>query len=93
MILFALCLICGVLGAVYQGAFNFNQVLFAPIDSAANGNADESAIPIYIALITFFYCMIIFQNIIPIAIYISVDIAKSFQVCSYIKPLIFFNFF
>ncbi len=78
MILFVLCLICGVLGAVYQGAFNFNGVLFAPTDSS--DTKDYSTNPAFIAFLTFFYCMIIYQNIIPIAIYISVDFAKSFQV-------------
>jgi phospholipid-translocating ATPase len=35
--------------------------------------------PAVIALITFFRAMIAFQNIIPIALYISIDIAKTFQ--------------
>lgn len=31
------------------------------------------------AILTFFRAMIAFQNIIPIALYISIDIAKTFQ--------------
>ncbi|KAJ3415826.1 hypothetical protein HDV05_004099 [Chytridiales sp. JEL 0842] len=71
MLLAAMCLICGLTAAVYTGAFNWEN---APFASAENGYT-----PFYSAVVTFFSCMIIFQNIIPIALYISVDITKSIQ--------------
>ncbi|KAJ3225401.1 hypothetical protein HK099_006859 [Clydaea vesicula] len=84
LILFAMCTICGVLGAIYQGAFNFSNVIFAlncnKYEEQANiATCSDTGRPEIIAILTFFSCMIIFQNIIPIAIYISVDVAKTFQ--------------
>lgn len=75
-ILFAMCAICGVLGAIYQGAFNFANVPF----TVSTGSGSLEAYPEFAFLFAFFNCMIIFQNIIPIALYISIDVSKSLQV-------------
>lgn len=89
MILFGLCFISGILGAVYQGAFDF-AAFIAPNSFVTSGLLGIN-VPFvetvgllgstsYTFLITFFSCVIIFQNIIPIALYISVDVAKTIQV-------------
>ena len=73
VILFGMCLICGLAAAVYEIAFikeNSPTVLI---------NSTDSEAPEIAAVLSFFRCMIIFQNIIPIALYISIDIAKMIQ--------------
>jgi phospholipid-translocating ATPase len=72
MLLAAMCLICGLTAAVYTGAFLWENAPFS-----SEGYYSDT--PVSSAFITFFTCMIIFQNIIPIALYISVDITKSIQ--------------
>jgi phospholipid-translocating ATPase len=84
MILFIMCLVVGILSAIYQSAFNFetnNSEFNVPVgDRTIDLNTTPLSEPAYIALLTFASCLIIFQNIIPIAIYISVDVAKMVQV-------------
>ncbi|KAJ3384903.1 hypothetical protein HDU92_003332 [Lobulomyces angularis] len=86
MILFTMCLACGVLGAIYQIAFNFVSNSSGEFINKPNFLETDPlkiilpiAEPTFIALLTFASCLIIFQNIIPIAIYISVDVAKTFN--------------
>ena len=71
--LFGMCLICGLAVAIYQVTFSIEK----PIYLGTNPSDYES--PQLIAILTFFRCMIIYQNIIPIALYISIDIAKTVQ--------------
>ena len=72
-ILGCLCLICGVVGALYNSSFRFQ---LSPDSGFA---ADQFNTDFLSGLITFFNCMIIFQNIIPIALYISLEATKSAQ--------------
>ncbi|KAJ3105718.1 hypothetical protein HDU97_007695 [Phlyctochytrium planicorne] len=72
LLLVGMCLICGLISAVYAGTFIKEKAPFAWSDG-------DSYSPAYAAFVTFFSCMIIFQAIIPIALYISVDISKTVQ--------------
>ncbi|KAI8829565.1 hypothetical protein BJ741DRAFT_712833 [Chytriomyces cf. hyalinus JEL632] len=67
----AMCLICALISAVYTATFIHEDALFAP-------NAGQYT-PLYAAFIAFFSCLIIFQNIVPISLYISVDVSKTVQ--------------
>lgn len=72
-ILSALCLICAVAGALYNGSFRFQL-------SPDYGITHEHYYSDIVAgIITFFNCLIIFQNLIPIALYISLEVTKSAQ--------------
>ncbi|KAI9203837.1 uncharacterized protein BJ171DRAFT_562172 [Polychytrium aggregatum] len=75
LVLVAMCTICGIIQGVYAGSFIFEDAPFAP----EGGKDTLSSSPAFSAFLTFFNCMIMFQNIIPIALYISIDIAKSVQ--------------
>ncbi|KAL3900317.1 MAG: hypothetical protein SGCHY_001422 [Lobulomycetales sp.] len=83
MILFIMCLVVGILSAIYQSAFNFETQNSSFNIPASDRTIDLKSAPLsepaYIALLTFASAMIIFQNIIPIAIYISVDVCKMVQ--------------
>ncbi|KAJ3218785.1 hypothetical protein HDU67_004033 [Dinochytrium kinnereticum] len=72
LLLIGMCLVCGLISAVYAGTFIGEKAPFAWADG-------DSYSPAYAAFVTFFSCMIIFQAIIPIALYISVDISKTVQ--------------
>ncbi|TPX70129.1 hypothetical protein SpCBS45565_g01922 [Spizellomyces sp. 'palustris'] len=73
MLLSAMCMICAVIAAMYASTYIHEGAVFA-------GNAtSDMETPSYTAFVTFFLCMIIFQNIIPIALVISVEVAKLFQ--------------
>ncbi|KAJ3270267.1 hypothetical protein HK104_004961, partial [Borealophlyctis nickersoniae] len=73
LLLCVMCLICAVISAIYAATYILENAPFAGSDQ------QNMETPMYTAFVTFFSCMIIFQNIIPIALYISVDIAKTFQ--------------
>ena len=68
-----MCLICTLSAALYQNAFRIENVPYLGI---SYGDFQSPEIG---AVLTFFLAMIAFQNIIPIALYISIDIAKTFQ--------------
>ncbi|KAJ3194579.1 hypothetical protein HK101_002390 [Irineochytrium annulatum] len=73
LLLTGMCLICSLISALYAGTFLWEKSPFS-----YDGSSD-AYYPSYAAFVTFFSCMIIFQNIIPIALYISVDISKTVQ--------------
>ncbi|TPX57373.1 hypothetical protein PhCBS80983_g03846 [Powellomyces hirtus] len=82
MLLSAMCMVCAVVAAIYAGSFGFEDAIFAGVHFDAEfGNAafENFETPSYTAFVTFFLCMIIFQAIIPIALVISVELAKLFQ--------------
>ncbi|KAJ3012256.1 hypothetical protein HKX48_006359 [Thoreauomyces humboldtii] len=80
MLLCAMCLVCAVVAAIYGGSFGFEGAIFAGVNfDAALGVSSNFEAPGYTAFITFFLCMIVFQTIIPIALVISVELAKLFQ--------------
>ncbi|KAH6588459.1 hypothetical protein BASA61_005914 [Batrachochytrium salamandrivorans] len=72
-ILTGMCLICGLISAFYASSFIFE---LAPFEGTTKENITS---PLTMGILTFFRCMIIFQNIIPIALYISLDVTKTFQ--------------
>ncbi|KAJ1561272.1 hypothetical protein HK405_004417 [Cladochytrium tenue] len=71
LLLGAVCVICTAIASIYTGVFLFEDATYVPKDSTFT--------PLYTAFFTFFNCMIIFQSIIPIALYISVEISKTAQ--------------
>ncbi|KAJ3156875.1 hypothetical protein HDU86_003410 [Geranomyces michiganensis] len=83
MLLSGMCLVCAVVAAIYSGSFGFEGAVFAGVqfDTVITGPTAKSDFetPSYTAFVTFFLCMIIFQAIIPIALVISVELAKLFQ--------------
>ncbi|KAJ3205624.1 hypothetical protein HDU82_005066 [Entophlyctis luteolus] len=70
-ILGAMCIICSLICSVYTGTFIFENALFNPEEGQYT--------PVYAAFVAFFLCLINFQNIVPISLYISVDISKIVQ--------------
>ncbi|KAI9179525.1 phospholipid transporting ATPase [Blastocladiella emersonii ATCC 22665] len=74
LILFAMSLVCGITHILYFSAFNFEAAPFAlePYDRDPAGE-------LYVGIITFFTCSIIFQNILPISLYVTVEIVKTAQ--------------
>nr|KAJ3422186.1 hypothetical protein HK105_000825 [Polyrhizophydium stewartii] len=73
VILAGLCLTCALISALYARSFQFEVPPFA---GTTQENIED---PFWAGILTFFRCMIIFQNIIPIALYISLDVTKTFQ--------------
>ncbi|KAI9364414.1 hypothetical protein DFJ73DRAFT_809180 [Zopfochytrium polystomum] len=73
LLLGGICVICTTLSALYTGTFIYESPPFVPAPGSANFTT------LYTAFFTFFHCMIIFQSIIPIALYISVDVSKTIQ--------------
>ncbi|ORZ32831.1 hypothetical protein BCR44DRAFT_1439375 [Catenaria anguillulae PL171] len=74
LILFAMCLVCGITHILYFAAFNFENAPFAlePYNRDVTGG-------LYVGIITFLTCVIIFQNLVPISLYVTVEIVKSAQ--------------
>lgn len=68
-----MCFICAVSAAIYQVTY-INEL--SPFIGVIKPDFQS---PHITALLTFFRAMIAFQNIIPIALYISIDIAKTIQ--------------
>ncbi|KAJ3349337.1 hypothetical protein GGF32_005659 [Allomyces javanicus] len=74
VILAAMCLVCGITHVLYFSAFNFEGAPFALEPYEMNGTGELT-----IAITTFFTCVIIFQNLIPISLYVTVEIVKTMQ--------------
>ncbi len=72
-ILACMCLVSGIIGAMYNKSFRYNVSLFLGLD------VDRFQENFLSGVITVFNCLIIFQNLIPIALYISLEATKSFQ--------------
>lgn len=73
------CLICAVCAALYDSSFIYESASFL----SAFSYSIES--PLTTGYNAFFNCLIVFQNIIPIALYISLEITKLFQVFYFIS--------
>ncbi|KNE61131.1 phospholipid-translocating P-type ATPase, flippase [Allomyces macrogynus ATCC 38327] len=74
VILAAMCLVCGITHVLYFSAFNFEGAPFALEPYEMDGTGELT-----IAVTTFFTCVIIFQNLIPISLYVTVEIVKTMQ--------------
>ncbi|KAI8906959.1 hypothetical protein EDD86DRAFT_210177 [Gorgonomyces haynaldii] len=68
-----MCLICAMSGAIYNGSFFFQLAPYIGI------NPRDFSPSVISGIVTFFNCLIIFQNLIPIALYISLEFTKSAQ--------------
>jgi phospholipid-translocating ATPase len=73
LILLGLCVICAAMSALYSGTFVFSS----PVYLGTSQNDIEN--PVNQSIFTFFMSLILFQNIIPIALYISMEISNSVQ--------------
>ncbi|KAI8617964.1 hypothetical protein BC830DRAFT_1227198 [Chytriomyces sp. MP71] len=67
----AMCLICALLSAVYTGTLAHENPIFSP-------NVGQYT-PLYAAFAAFFLCLIIFQNIVPISLYLSISVSNTVQ--------------
>ncbi|KAH7104048.1 phospholipid-translocating P-type ATPase [Auriculariales sp. MPI-PUGE-AT-0066] len=72
LILIVLCTVTAVMWAVYHNRTDESSDYF-------EGGSDPSSILALNALITFASCLIAFQNIVPISLYISIEIVKLIQ--------------
>ncbi|KAI9218609.1 hypothetical protein BC828DRAFT_388135 [Blastocladiella britannica] len=70
LILLAMCLVCAITHVLYSSAFNFEAAPFS---------LEESTSGLLTGIITFFTCVIIFQNLVPISLYVTVEIVKTLQ--------------
>ncbi|ORY86933.1 hypothetical protein BCR37DRAFT_131180 [Protomyces lactucae-debilis] len=70
-ILLVMCLVCGVANGIYLRDESSTFNLFDR-GSQAGGPAAAGAV-------TFFTCLILFQNLVPISLYISIEIVKTLQ--------------
>ncbi|KAJ3027455.1 hypothetical protein HDV00_011203, partial [Rhizophlyctis rosea] len=72
LLLLVMCLVCAIIAAIYAATYIHTGAPFS-------GWLSDVESPVYTAFVTFFSSMIVFQTIIPIALYISIDVAKTFQ--------------
>jgi phospholipid-translocating ATPase len=73
VVLSALCLFCGILSVLYSNTFRFGEAFYAGL------SIDDIEDPLVAGVLSFFRCLIIFQNLIPIALYISLEVTKTIQ--------------
>ncbi|KAI8879317.1 phospholipid-translocating P-type ATPase, partial [Backusella circina FSU 941] len=71
LVLFILCLICGILGGVLR-----QRQIYEP---ATQLYTIQTGTPGYVGFINFLSSLIIFQNIIPISLYVSIEFVKTFH--------------
>ena len=69
--MFCLCVVSGLSAGLFSGTFTFARVSFAGIFGDDN--------PFFEAFTTFFRSLIVYQNIIPIALFISLEVTKTVQ--------------
>lgn len=77
VILVGMCLVCGLSAAIFAGVTKFEQ----PIYSGYRTTGYEE--PFFSGFIVFFRSLIFFQNIIPVALYLSLQFVKGCQVNYY----------
>lgn len=70
-ILFLMCLICGIANGIYLDDATSTFNVFDEGSEAGSAAAG--------GLVTFFTCLILFQNLVPISLYISIEIVKTAQ--------------
>ncbi|KAL7748762.1 phospholipid transporting ATPase [Sorochytrium milnesiophthora] len=74
VVLFAMCLVCSFAHIIYYNAFNFERAPFA-LETSINTTSQTFKL----ALETFCLSMIIFQSLVPISLYVTVEMSKTFQ--------------
>ncbi|SNX85013.1 related to DNF2 - Non-essential P-type ATPase [Melanopsichium pennsylvanicum] len=72
LILMALCTVCAVIGGLRLSDSNTSRAFYEV-------GAETSTSNIVNALIIFGSCLVVFQNIVPISLYISIEIVKTIQ--------------
>ncbi|KAJ2727799.1 phospholipid transporting ATPase, partial [Coemansia sp. D1744] len=73
-LLFALCLLSAILGGVYYSRANSFQALFiVPFETSSGKSA-----PLY-GFLTFWTALILYQTVVPISLYVTIEVVKSFQ--------------
>ncbi len=72
VILMVLCIICAVIGGLRLSASNTSRAYYEI-------GAELSSSNIVNALVIFGSCLVVFQNIVPISLYISIEIVKTIQ--------------
>jgi phospholipid-translocating ATPase len=73
VVLCAMCTVCGVLSVLYSNTFRFSEAFFVGLSAA------DIEDPLIAGVLSFFRCLIIYQNLIPIALYISLEVTKTVQ--------------
>ncbi|KAM0746086.1 phospholipid-translocating P-type ATPase [Meredithblackwellia eburnea MCA 4105] len=71
-VLMALCIGCALADGIYENSDNTSAKLYEP-------NAEVSPYPVVGALVTFGASLIMFQNIVPISLVITVELVKTLQ--------------
>ncbi|KAI8373699.1 hypothetical protein BD560DRAFT_446220 [Blakeslea trispora] len=71
IVLFLLCLVCAIMAGVMRA-----RQMSSPAASLYTANKDS---PGYAGFLNFWSSLIIFQNIIPISLYVSIEFVKTFQ--------------
>ncbi|KAJ2714823.1 phospholipid transporting ATPase, partial [Coemansia spiralis] len=74
-LLFVLCLLSAVLGGIYHGRPDSFQALF--IVAFETKTSGRSA-PLY-GFLTFWTSLILYQTVVPISLYVTIEVVKSFQ--------------
>ncbi|KAJ2355406.1 phospholipid transporting ATPase, partial [Coemansia sp. RSA 2618] len=73
-LLFVLCLLSAILGGIYYARSGSFQALFiVPFESASGKSA-----PLY-GFLTFWTALILYQTVVPISLYVTIEVVKSFQ--------------
>lgn len=72
VILMVLCVICAVIGGFRLGNTNTSRTYYEV-------GAENSSSNVVNALVIFGCCLVVFQNIVPISLYISIEIVKTIQ--------------
>ncbi|KAJ2806205.1 phospholipid transporting ATPase, partial [Coemansia guatemalensis] len=74
-LLFVLCLLSGILGGVYYGRGSSFQAWFIVAYETTRARRDA---PLY-GFLTFWTSLILYQTLVPISLYITIEVVKSFQ--------------
>ncbi|CCG81132.2 Phospholipid-translocating P-type ATPase domain-containing protein [Taphrina deformans PYCC 5710] len=70
-ILFLMCVVCAIANGIY---LNHRSSTFNVFDQGSQAGSAAAG-----GVVTFFTCLILFQNLVPISLYISIEIVKTLQ--------------
>ncbi|KAJ2725620.1 phospholipid transporting ATPase [Coemansia sp. Benny D115] len=73
-LLFVLCLLSAILGGIYYGRADSFQALFIVQYETKSGRSA----PLY-GFLTFWTSLILYQTVVPISLYVTIEVVKSFQ--------------
>ncbi|KAJ1942130.1 phospholipid transporting ATPase, partial [Linderina macrospora] len=73
-LLFVLCLVSAIIGGIYYGkAQSFQQAFIVRYQTSTNQSAP------YFGFLDFWTMLILYQTVVPISLYVTIEIVKSFQ--------------